>query len=190
MAKIFYAISSGLNYIHETNLAHRDLKPQNILLSSDERVGALLTDFGSMTERVIEINSSRKSQEILDWSAQNCSMFYKAPELFAPPRVGVINEKADVWSLGCLAYALLFNKGPFDYVVERGDSIALAVENAKYILPPNASLSRPEYFLNLLKSTITYESANRENLSKIISDVYKMIDLTEDHSQTGADQIV
>ena len=119
--KLFYAISSGLNFIHESNLAHRDLKPQNILLCSDERVGALLTDFGSMTERVIEIKNSRKAQEIQDWSAQNCSMFYKAPELFSP-KTGIIDEKADIWSLGCLTYALMFNKGPFDYVVEKGFS--------------------------------------------------------------------
>ena len=69
LIKLFYAISSGLNYIHESNLAHRDLKPQNVLLSSDERVVALLTDFGSMTERVIEISTSKKAQEIQDFSA-------------------------------------------------------------------------------------------------------------------------
>jgi serine/threonine kinase 16 len=120
LTKIFYAITSGLNYIHENNLAHRDLKPQNVLLSSDERVQALLTDFGSMTERVIEVKNSKKAQEIQDFSAQNCSMFYKAPELFNV-RIGLIDEKADIWSLGCVLYALMFNKGPFDYVAEKGN---------------------------------------------------------------------
>ena len=42
-----------------------------------------------------------------DWAAQNCSMFYKAPELFSP-RVGIcIDEHADYWSLGCILYALM-----------------------------------------------------------------------------------
>ncbi len=122
MIKLFYAITSGLNYIHESNLAHRDLKPQNVLLSNDERVGALLTDFGSMTERVIEVNTSRKAQEIQDFAAQNCSMFYKAPELFNV-KIGTIDEKADIWSLGCVLYALMFNKGPFDYVAGKGNAL-------------------------------------------------------------------
>ena len=47
-------------------------------------------------------------------------MFYKAPELFNV-RIGTIDEKADIWSLGCVLYALMFNKGPFDYVAGKGN---------------------------------------------------------------------
>lgn len=119
LVKLFLGICNGLSYIHESNLAHRDLKPQNILIS-DDGYTAVLTDFGSMTDRLIEINTSRKSQEISDWAAQNCSMYYKAPELFMP-RVGqTINEKADIWSLGCILFSIMYNKGPFDYVAEKG----------------------------------------------------------------------
>lgn len=117
--KLFIGVCNGVNYIHESNLAHRDLKPQNILLGDDMST-AILTDFGSMTDRQIEIDTSKKSQEIQEWAAQNCSMFYKAPELFSPKVGSPITEKADIWSLGCVLFAFLFNKGPFDYVVERG----------------------------------------------------------------------
>jgi serine/threonine kinase 16 len=117
--KLFSGICFGLNFIHEADLAHRDLKPQNILLSNNKQE-AILTDFGSMTEKNIKIVDSKKRQEIEDWSAQNCSMFYKAPELFSPKVGMVISEKADLWSLGCLLYYLMFNKGPFDYVIEKG----------------------------------------------------------------------
>ena len=51
------------------------------------------------------------------------------------------------------------------------------MENVKYIIPTEEKLKRPEYFVNLLKSTISYESSKRENLSKIIKDVHKMIDI-------------
>ena len=85
-------------------------------------MGALLTDFGSMTDRVIEVNTSRKAQEIQDFAAENCSMFYKAPELFNV-KIGTIDEKADIWSLGCVLYALMFNKGPFDYVAGKGNAL-------------------------------------------------------------------
>lgn len=149
-------------------MAHRDLKPANILIS-DDRQSSILTDFGSMTERTIEINNSRKSQQIQEWAAENCSMFYRAPELFEP-RVGTtVNEKADTWSLGCILFAMLYNVGPFDYVAEKGDSIALAVSNAKYFIPNQ--IQRPEYLIKLLKKTIVYEQTDRENLSKILSDL-------------------
>ncbi len=115
----FDGICDATNFIHEKNLAHRDLKPHNVLLA-DDRLTPILTDYGSMTGRVIEVVDLRKIQEIQDWAAQNCSMFYRAPELFEPRIGSNITEKADVWSLGCLLYALMFNKGPFDYVCERG----------------------------------------------------------------------
>jgi hypothetical protein len=59
----------------------------------------------------------------------------------------------------------------------KGDSIALAVESVKYSIPVDETSKRPDYFVNLLKSTINYESSKRENLSKIIKDVYRMIDM-------------
>jgi serine/threonine kinase 16 len=88
--KLILGVCNGLDHIHRANLAHRDLKPLNILLS-DDRQAPVLTDFGSMTEREIKIENSRKSQEIEDWAAQNCSMFYKAPSsraVFAQDRLG------------------------------------------------------------------------------------------------------
>jgi serine/threonine kinase 16 len=155
-------------------MAHRDLKPANILIS-DDRQSSILTDFGSMTERSIEINNSRKSQQIQEWAAENCSMFYRAPELFEP-RIGTsVNEKADTWSLGCILYAMMFNVGPFDYVAEKGDSIALAVANAKYFI--SNQIRRPECLIKILKQTILYEQNERENLSKILNDLESISNL-------------
>ncbi len=141
------------------------------MLISDDKQQAVLTDYGSMTDSIIEINTARKAQEIQDWSAQNCSMFYRAPELFSP-KVGTnVTEKADIWSLGCILYALMFNKGPFDYVAEKGDSIALAVTNVKYSFPTDVLDSRPESLVNIIKNTILFEQIEREPLNKILNDL-------------------
>lgn len=166
--RLFKGICSGLSYIHEVNLAHRDLKPQNVLLSDDRQV-PILTDFGSMTERQIEITSSKKAQEVQEWAAENCSMFYKAPELFEPKVDAAINEKADIWSLGCILFALLFNNGPFDYVAEKGDSIALAVANTKYFIPNR--ITRIDCLTNMLKKTILYDPKERDSLNKLLNDL-------------------
>ncbi|CAF0865524.1 unnamed protein product [Brachionus calyciflorus] len=171
VVKLFEGISSGLNYIHELNLAHRDLKPHNVLLSDDGQI-PVLTDFGSMTEKVIEITNSRKSQEIEDWASQNCSMFYRAPELFTPKQGEKIDEKADIWSLGCILYAIMYNKGPFDYVVEKGDSIALAVANANYTIP--TTIKRDEILINIIKKTLQFDPFSRESIPKILNDLNKI----------------
>lgn len=126
LCSLFYGICDGTNFIHESNLAHRDLKPHNVLLSNDRQV-PILTDYGSMTARVLEIQDQRKVQEVQDWAAQNCSMFYRAPELFEPRSGFSVTEKADVWSLGCILYSMMFSKGPFDYVCEKG-SIKFYIE--------------------------------------------------------------
>lgn len=124
--KLIGGVCNGLDYIHRSNLAHRDLKPQNILIDDDKNT-PVLTDFGSMTQHSIEIDSVRKSQEIQEWAAQNCSMFYKAPELFSPKVGCFVTKKSDIWSLGCVLFAILYNKGPFDYVVEKGTYLFLVV---------------------------------------------------------------
>jgi len=87
---------------------------------SNDRQTPVLTDYGSMTARVLEVQDQRKCQEVQDWAAQNCSMFYRAPEFFEPRVDSWITEKADIWSLGCILYAMMYNKGPFDYVCEKG----------------------------------------------------------------------
>lgn len=120
--KLMIGVCNALNDIHCSNLAHRDLKASNVLLSDDKKT-AILTDFGSMSERVIEIKDSKKASYIQDWASENCSLFYKAPELFTPQENHSITEKADIWSLGCNFYIAMYNKGPFDYVVNRGKKL-------------------------------------------------------------------
>jgi serine/threonine protein kinase len=69
LINLFYGLCDGLNHIHDNNLAHRDLKPHNVLISNDGRI-PILTDYGSITDRSIEIKTSKICQEIQDWAAQ------------------------------------------------------------------------------------------------------------------------
>ena len=166
--KLMIGVCNALNDIHASNLAHRDLKPQNILLDDNRNI-AILTDFGSMSERVIEIKNSRKAQEIEEWASENCSLFYKAPEFFSPQENSKITEKADIWSFGCNLYATMYNKGPFDYVVNKGDSIALAASSARFTIPnvPN----RSEKLINILKNTICIEQDKRMTVGTILTEL-------------------
>ncbi|XP_039298745.1 cell division control protein 2 homolog 1-like [Nilaparvata lugens] len=85
---ILKEILTGVRAIHRQNIFHRDIKPQNILLSLDGTVK--ITDFG---------NSMDKGME--EYDPNCCTIWYKSPELcFGHTHY---NEKIDIWSVGCLA---------------------------------------------------------------------------------------
>jgi serine/threonine protein kinase len=88
---------NAVHYLQKLNIIHRDIKPENIMVSDDNTLK--LSDFGwSIKTR----NSSRKT-------------FCGTPDYFCPEiiRYKPFDYKIDNWSLGILAYELLFGKPPF-----------------------------------------------------------------------------
>jgi serine/threonine protein kinase len=84
----------GVHYLHGVNVIHRDLKPQNILVSRD---GVLkIADFG--LSRSLEIRVPPYSSEVV-------TLWYRPPELL----MGSTSYKfhVDIWSLGCIIYEMI-----------------------------------------------------------------------------------
>ncbi|VDN32938.1 unnamed protein product [Dibothriocephalus latus] len=138
--RILAGVASGLQALFGQNLAHRDIKPGNVLFDASNN--PLLIDFGSMTAAEIHISSASEAAIFSDFVAENCTMPYRAPELFQVTTGSVITEKADLWSLGCLLYALCFYESPFDKIHSMGDSIALAVTSGRIRFPANKDTFR------------------------------------------------
>lgn len=84
----------GVHYLHSVNVIHRDLKPQNILVTKD---GVLkIADFG--LSRSLEIRVPPYSSEVV-------TLWYRSPELL----MGSTSYKfyVDIWSLGCIIYEMI-----------------------------------------------------------------------------------
>jgi len=91
--KIMRQILDGVAYMHKKKVFHRDLKPQNILISNQGEIK--IADFG--LGRVCANRLDTMSKEIE-------TLWYRAPELL----LGNVNYDyaVDVWSIGCIFYEL------------------------------------------------------------------------------------
>lgn len=135
---IFSTICQAVQELHTAQppLAHRDIKPHNVLLDNKD-LRPVLMDLGSASQARLTIGSMKEAQYLQDTASERCSMTYRPPELFQVSSNCQIDERTDVWSLGCLLYALMFYESPFDCVYERGDSVALAVQSGRITFPSN-----------------------------------------------------
>ncbi|XP_015131520.2 serine/threonine-protein kinase Nek5 [Gallus gallus] len=97
----FVQISLGLKHIHDRKILHRDIKSQNIFLSSNGKV-AKLGDFGI----------ARQLNDTTEF-AYTCvgTPYYLSPEICENRPY---NNKTDIWSLGCVLYELCALKHPFE----------------------------------------------------------------------------
>lgn len=131
--RIFIQLVNILEYLHENNIVHRDLKLENILLDSPNQPSngpiIKLTDFG--LAKFID------KSPIL--TARCGSEEYAAPELMSgKPYDG---RKTDLWSLGVILYALLVGYLPFNL---------------------EAGQTRRQFFSKILRADFTFPNSEKE----------------------------
>ncbi|KAF9022060.1 kinase-like protein [Hymenopellis radicata] len=98
-----YQLCDAFAFCHSKNFAHRNLTPQNILLTLDEPPQIKITDFGleiPVTDRVCLFDSQRLS----------CL----APELVTQDGIAAHGNLVDAWSIGAIVFHMLTNASPFD----------------------------------------------------------------------------
>ncbi|CAH8548323.1 unnamed protein product [Heterobilharzia americana] len=167
-------------------MSHRDIKPGNVLLFEDVR--PVLMDFGSVTPATLRIENTKDVEKWKEFAEENCSLTYRAPEFFNPTIQQNITEKADIWSLGCLLYALFFSKSPMDLVHSRGDSVALAACSANITFPVYACSQLPYQVMTLLKLMLSANPQDRPSLAQI-SDFFKNLPTESIHYDSSQNAI-
>ncbi len=100
-ARIIRGIASGLSYAHSQGIIHRDIKPQNILMTPEGV--PKITDWGM----------SKVMGACLLPTITGFSLSYAAPEQISPGKFGETDQRTDIYQLGVVFYELLTGELPF-----------------------------------------------------------------------------
>ncbi|GAM19899.1 hypothetical protein SAMD00019534_030740, partial [Acytostelium subglobosum LB1] len=163
---IFSDVCESVAAMHSLNppIIHRDLKVENVLLDEDTGLYKLC-DFGSAIQEVVHLNNKTDIQNAEDDISKHTTIQYRPPEMVDLYRAKVLDEKVDIWALGCLLYKLLYYTTPFE---EAG---SLGIINGNYIIPPS---NYSNELVALIRYMLHPEAASRPDIYYITNEVCRM----------------
>ncbi|WVQ73870.1 hypothetical protein IAR50_003451 [Cryptococcus sp. DSM 104548] len=157
--RLFAQLISGVDYLHQKGVIHRDLKLENLLL--DKHRNLIITDFGFA-------NSFNRAEG--DLMSTSCgSPCYAAPELVVldTPYHG---SAVDIWSCGVILFAMLSGYLPYDDDPDNPDA-GNVVDLYRYIM--NTELHYPEHVSplgkNLLQHMLILHPEHRIKIPDIVT---------------------
>lgn len=152
-------IASGLSAAHENRIIHRDIKPQNIIMSRDGKVK--VTDFG--------IAKVADSTTVTTTAAG--TVHYISPE---QARGGYSDERSDIYSLGITMYEMVTGRVPFEG--ETNVAVALMHIQSEMVPPRKLEPSIPVSFEKIiLKCTQKKPERRYASAKELIADLRKVL---------------
>lgn len=152
-------VSRGIQAAHAKHIIHRDIKPQNIIISTDGKVK--VTDFGI----------ARAVSEHTIHSDVMGSVHYASPE---QARNGYVSNRSDIYSLGIVMYEMVTGRVPFD-----GDStVAVAIQHLQdEMVPPSTYAPNLPISLEKIIQKCTQKSPDRryDSMESLLIDLRKAL---------------
>ncbi|TPP40427.1 Protein kinase domain family protein [Leishmania donovani] len=148
----FKQLLLALSALHDRNVVHRDVKPENILLNK-HRTRLLLSDFGFACHSMLGAQLHRACG----------TLKYCAPELLRE-HPSYDGRKVDVWAAGITLYMMLF--GGYPYRCSRGDPDALleVIETTTYRIPRPI----PALIEDILQHMLCIDAAQRWSVKQLL----------------------
>jgi tRNA A-37 threonylcarbamoyl transferase component Bud32/tetratricopeptide (TPR) repeat protein len=160
-------VSKALGYAHKHGVVHRDIKPDNVMISGGT---AVVTDFGiakAISDSRESSSTSTRSESLTQLGTSIGTPAYMAPEQAAgDPGV---DHRADIYSLGCMIYELLAGQSPF---AGRSPQRMLAAHMSE--MPKPIGEVRPEIapaFADLITQCLAKEPADRPQSAHDIAQI-------------------
>ncbi len=148
-------VSAGLEVAHNNHIVHRDIKPQNIIISREGKVK--VTDFGIAKATTSQTTTS---------SAMG-SVHYASPE---QARGGYVDHRSDIYSLGIVMYEMVTGRVPFD-----GETaVTVAVKHLQeQMVPPSKYCPEIPYSLEQIIKKCTEKSPDRryQDIGDLMADL-------------------
>ena len=152
-------VGRGIEAAHKKNIVHRDIKPQNIIISKEGKVK--VTDFGIARAA----SSNTINADIMG------SVHYSSPE---QARNGYVSFQSDIYSLGIVMYEMITGRVPYD-----GDTtVAIALQHLQSDMPhpsaiaPNTPISLEKI---ILKSTMKSQDRRYATMEELLTDLKKAL---------------
>lgn len=144
----------GLNYLHERDIIHRDIKGANMLV--DNKGGIKISDFG--ISKKVEDNLLPGSRA--HRPSMQGSVFWMAPEVV---KQTAYTQKADIWSVGCLIVEMLTGEHPFPHLTQMQAIFKLGM-SAKPTIPADISADAE----NFLQLTFELDHEKRPSAAELL----------------------
>lgn len=158
-ASIAIQVARGIEAAHNKNIIHRDIKPQNIIISTDGKVK--VTDFG-----IAKATSSNTiSSDVMG------SVHYASPEL---ARNGFVDGRSDIYSLGIVMFEMVTGRVPFD-----GDTtVAVALQHLQEEIA-RPSIYAPDLPISfekiILKCTQKTPDRRYQTIEELLTDIRRSL---------------
>lgn len=169
-ASIAIQVARGIEAAHNKNIIHRDIKPQNIIISTDGKVK--VTDFG-----IAKATSSNTiSSDVMG------SVHYASPE---QARNGFVDGRSDIYSLGIVMFEMVTGRVPFD-----GDTtVAVALQHLQEEIA-RPSIYAPDLPISfekiILKCTQKTPDRRYQTIEELLTDIRRSLAHTDEDFVTIA----
>ncbi|KAF2399775.1 hypothetical protein EJ06DRAFT_556891 [Trichodelitschia bisporula] len=157
---------SGLAYLHNEGILHRDLKADNILLDVDGT--CKISDFGI----------SKKTDNIYGNDVSNSmqgSVFWMAPEVIRNMGHGY-SAKVDIWSLGCVVLEMFEGRRPWNKEEAIGAIYKLGSLNQAPPIPDEVSAGISPQALSFMLDCFTIDPADRPTAKRLLDHPFAFFD--------------